>query len=68
VDIINKLTKSRSKACITGKYYICINQLYGFIRRTKSNIQWNRSTKQCWEQIAEGIDLIVDLWLKSKEK
>lgn len=70
VDIISKLTKSTSKEVASLASIISASISYMALLEELNPI-YNGIDLQSnagWEQIAEGIDLIVDLWLKSKEK
>ena len=70
MDIISKLTKSTSKEVASLASIISASISYMALLEELNPI-YNGIDLQSnagWEQIAEGIDLIVDLWLKSKEK
>jgi AcrR family transcriptional regulator len=70
VDIISKLTKSTSKEVASLASIISASISYMALLEELNPI-YNGIDLQSnagWEQIAEGIDLIVDLLLKSKEK
>lgn len=70
VSIMSKLTNSSSKEVASLASIISASVSYLVLLEELNPVYngINLQSNDGWEQIAEGINLIVDLWLKTKEK